>query len=140
MVDKADQGGLKLTARGDPRITRVGTWLRKTKIDEVPQLLNVLRGEMSLVGPRPEVPEYVAAYNSDQRRVLELRPGLTGPASLAFIDEGKILAGSSDKVNFYTTTLMVRKLELDLAYCEKVGFLEDMRLILLTLGRLFNLR
>jgi lipopolysaccharide/colanic/teichoic acid biosynthesis glycosyltransferase len=82
----------------------------------------------------------VAAYNSDQRRVLELRPGLTGPASLAFIDEGKILAGSSDKVNFYTTTLMVRKLELDLAYCEKVGFLEDMRLILLTLGRLFNLR
>jgi len=140
MVDKADQGGPKLTARGDPRITRVGTWLRKTKIDEVPQLLNVLRGEMSLAGPRPEVPEYVAAYNSDQRRVLELRPGLTGPASLAFIDEGKILAGSSDKVNFYATTLMVRKLELDLAYCEKVGFLEDMRLILLTLGRLFNLR
>ncbi len=139
MVDQADRNGLKLTASGDSRITPVGKWLRRTKMDEIPQLLNVLRGEMSLVGPRPEVPEYVAAYNNNQRRIFELKPGITGPASVAFVDEETLLAGQPDKHSFYLQTLMPRKLELDLAYCEKVSFIADIKLILGTLGRLFNL-
>lgn len=138
MVDKADQGGLKLTARGDPRITRVGTWLRKLKLDELPQLISVLRGEMSLVGPRPEVPEYVALYDSHQRRVLAFRPGVTGPASLAFVDEERLLAGHPHKEDLYVKTLMLRKLDIDLAYCQRVSLLEDLRLIILTLQRLLS--
>ena len=81
MIAGADKQGSKLTASGDRRITRVGNLLRKTKLDEIPQLLNVLRGEMSLVGPRPEVPEYVSTYTRTQREVLDVRPGLTGPCS-----------------------------------------------------------
>jgi lipopolysaccharide/colanic/teichoic acid biosynthesis glycosyltransferase len=138
MVDKADQSGLKLTARGDPRITKVGRWLRNLKIDELPQLLNVLRGEMSLVGPRPEVPEYVALYDSHQRKVLDFRPGVTGPASLAFVGEESLLAGHTGKEDFYVKTLMVRKLNLDLAYCQRVSLLEDFRLIILTLRSVWS--
>ena len=138
MVDKADQSGLKLTARGDPRITKVGRWLRNLKLDELPQLLNVLRGEMSLVGPRPEVPEYVALYDSHQRKVLDFRPGVTGPASLAFVGEESLLAGHTGKEDFYVKTLMVRKLNLDLAYCQRVSLLEDFRLIILTLRSVWS--
>jgi lipopolysaccharide/colanic/teichoic acid biosynthesis glycosyltransferase len=138
MVDKADEKGLKLTVSQDPRTTRVGTWLRRTKLDEIPQLINVLRGEMSFVGTRPEVPEYVAVYTDEQKRVLELKPGITGPASLAFIDEEKALAGHGDLEDFYVKTLMQRKLDLDLAYCNTVSFAGDVRLILLTLRGLLN--
>lgn len=138
MVDKAEQMGSKITASGDARMTRVGRWLRKTKIDEVPQLWNVVLGEMSLVGPRPEVPEYVALYDSYQRRVLAFRPGVTGPASLAFVDEERLLAGQTGKEDFYVKTLMPRKLDLDLAYCQRVSLLEDLRLIILTLQRLLS--
>jgi lipopolysaccharide/colanic/teichoic acid biosynthesis glycosyltransferase len=88
-------GGLPITGKGDSRVTSLGRVLRAIKIDELPQLINVLRGEMSIVGPRPEVPEYVAGYTADQRRVLRVRPGLTDPASVAFRDE-EILLGSVD--------------------------------------------
>jgi lipopolysaccharide/colanic/teichoic acid biosynthesis glycosyltransferase len=108
-------------------------------LDELPQLLNVLRGDMSLVGPRPEVPEYVAAYSPDQKMVLAERPGITGPASLAYIDEEKVLADRPDPQAYYVAVLMPRKLALDLAYCANVNFLTDVRLILATLKRMFGL-
>jgi lipopolysaccharide/colanic/teichoic acid biosynthesis glycosyltransferase len=136
MVQNADQKGLKLTASGDARITRVGRWLRKAKLDEIPQLLNVLRGEMSLVGPRPEVPEYVATYNPEQREVLKLKPGITGPASLTFIDEEKYLAGQPSKEDFYLNVVVARKVALDLSYCQTVTFWGDVRLIFGTIAAL----
>lgn len=138
MVDGADRKGAKLTVSGDKRITRVGKWLRKTKIDELPQLLNVLRGEMSLVGPRPEFPEYVSTYNREQRLVLELKPGITGRASLAFIQEEKILASRSETEHFYLTVVMPQKLDYDLLYCVNVSLKEDLKVILLTLGKLLT--
>ena len=137
MAHQAESHGPKLTASGDSRITTVGRWLRRAKIDELPQLLNVLRGEMSFVGPRPEVPDYVATYSSHQSQVLNTRPGLTGPASLAFIDEERILASYLNKEEFYMRTLMPLKLDLDLDYCRKTALLLDAKLILLTLARIF---
>lgn len=137
MVPGADKQGLKITASGDPRITKVGRLLRRSKMDELPQLFNVLRGEMSLVGPRPEVPEYTAKYSLDERKVLEVKPGITGPASLSHIDEEQLLAGRTDKEHFYVTTIMRRKLQIDLAYCNQVSFREDARNLLWTAGALF---
>ncbi len=138
MAHQPEKSGLKITAEGDCRITRVGKWLRKSKLDELPQLFNVLKGEMSLVGPRPEVPEYVVFYNAEQVRVLDVKPGITGPASLAYIDEEKVLAGHSDKEAFYIQRLMAQKLELDLSYCRRVSFVEDLKLIFGTVRRLFE--
>jgi lipopolysaccharide/colanic/teichoic acid biosynthesis glycosyltransferase len=137
MVPGADKQGLKITASGDPRITKVGRILRRSKMDELPQLFNVLRGEMSLVGPRPEVPEYTAKYSLDERKVLEVKPGITGPASLAHIDEEQLLAGRTDKEHFYVSTIMRRKLQIDLAYCRQVSFREDAKNLLWTAGALF---
>lgn len=136
MVDRPDRPGLRITASDDARITRVGRWLRKTKLDELPQLFNVLRGDMSLVGPRPEVPEYVAAYDAAQASVLQLRPGITGPASITFLDEEKVLAERQDKESFYLHSLLPQKLALDLRYVENVNFLNDTLLILATLAKL----
>lgn len=138
MVQHADRQGPKLTGSGDARITRVGKWLRKTKLDEIPQLLNVLRGEMSLVGPRPEVPEYVVTYSRQQRKLLEFKPGMTGPASLAFIEEERLLARHPDSESFYVGTILARKLELDLAYCQSASFVGDIKLLLCTILRLFD--
>lgn len=140
MVDGTEKNGSKLTASGDARITRVGKILRKTKLDEIPQLLNVFRGEMSLVGPRPEVPEYTDKYTFHERRVLEVRPGITGPASLAYIDEEQLLAAVADREKYYVDTIMKQKLQFDLAYCNNVCLLEDMRIIFRTGGSLVGLR
>jgi lipopolysaccharide/colanic/teichoic acid biosynthesis glycosyltransferase len=140
MIDGTDKQGSKLTAFGDARVTRVGKILRKTKLDEIPQLLNVVRGEMSLVGPRPEVPEYTEKYTPKERRVLEVRPGITGPASLAYIDEEQILAAAADREKFYVNTIMRRKLRFDLAYCRNVCLLGDARIIIRTGGSLVGLR
>ncbi len=140
MIHGTDKNGSKLTASGDARITKIGKILRKTKLDEIPQLLNVVRGEMSLVGPRPEVPEYTEKYTSKERRVLEVRPGITGPASLAYIDEEQILAAAADREKFYVNTIMRRKLRFDLAYCRNVCLLGDARIIIRTGGSLVGLR
>lgn len=136
MRANADKQGSRLTASGDARITKVGRLLRKAKLDEIPQLLNVLRGEMSLVGPRPEVPEYAAHYTREERTVLEVKPGITGSASVAYIDEERLLAGQPDKENFYVRTVMRQKLLVDLAYCRTVSFFEDLRIMFLTFGAL----
>ena len=140
MFDSTDKNGSKLTAFGDARITKVGKILRMTKLDEIPQLVNVVRGEMSLVGPRPEVPEYTEKYTLKERKVLEVRPGITGPASLAYIDEEQILAAAADRERFYVNTIMRRKLRFDLAYCRNVCLLGDARIIIRTGGSLVGLR
>jgi lipopolysaccharide/colanic/teichoic acid biosynthesis glycosyltransferase len=126
-----------LTAAGDPRINSVGRWLRKTKADEFPQLINVLLGEMSLVGPRPEVPKYTAAYSEMQRQVLLVKPGITSPAANNYVNEEELLADQLDKDTFYLKTLLPAKLESDLAYCEDVRFAEDMKIIFVTFWNVF---
>jgi len=131
-------GGPLITSRGDSRITRVGRWLRKTKVDELPQLLNVLRGDMSLVGPRPEVSTYTTLYNGEQKRVFKVRPGITGQAAVVYANEEALLSQQQDRERFYVETLMPAKLELDLAYCRSISFRNDLKLICRTFGRLLD--
>jgi lipopolysaccharide/colanic/teichoic acid biosynthesis glycosyltransferase len=138
MWRNADRLGPAVTAADDPRITSIGRWLRATKVDELPQLLNVLRGEMSLVGPRPEAPEYVAHYDDRQRRVLSVRPGITGPTQLAYRHEEQLLRHSG-VVDVYLRELMPRKLEMDLLYVERRNLWLDVRLLVSTLCRLLPL-
>jgi len=126
--------GTLLTAAGDPRVTPLGHLLRKTKLDELPQLWNVLRGDMSLVGPRPEVPVYTALYNPRQKQVLAAKPGITGPSIV--LGEEELLAAHADKDDFYLSTILPAKLEIDFAYCQKVEFLSDLKLLFLTFSRL----
>ncbi|MBK9149398.1 MAG: sugar transferase [Flavobacteriales bacterium] len=122
----------------DPRITRIGYVLRKTKLDELPQLLNIVAGEMSVVGPRPEVPRYVALYSEEQRQVLSFRPGLTSLASIAYIDENEVLGRASDPERVYLDEVMPAKLALDLRYVRERSMRLDLRIIARTALRLFN--
>lgn len=140
MVVNAERLGAQLTVGNDARITRVGRLLRRTKLDELPQLLNVLRGEMSLVGPRPEVPRYVAMYTAEQRRVLALLPGITDPASAEFVDESSLLAGVDDPERYYVEELMPRKLRINLEYADRATLRNDLATILSTLGVLARRR
>ena len=132
MVVGADKSGPGITKAEDRRITPIGHFLRKTKLDELPQLINVLRGEMSLVGPRPEDPRYVACYTPDQRRVLCVRPGITGAASLRYRDEAELLTGP-DWEKTYIESIMPQKLAIELAYLQQRNPLTDLELIVLTL-------
>jgi lipopolysaccharide/colanic/teichoic acid biosynthesis glycosyltransferase len=118
-----------VSASGDPRVTRVGRFLRHSYLDELPQLFNVLRGDMSLVGPRPETPEFVALFTPDERRVLTVQPGLAGPSTLAFMDEDELLAAADDPVAFYTTTLLHDRVQADLTYLERSSIGYDIRLL-----------
>ena len=138
MIDDTVCPGNLTTAGDDLRVTRLGRWLRKTKIDELPQLINVLLGEMSLVGPRPEVPEYTKNYGEKYRRVLLAKPGITGPAANAYVREEEILAGRADRENFYAAEILPRKLELDLIYCEDIRFFDDVKLIFHTFRKIFE--
>jgi lipopolysaccharide/colanic/teichoic acid biosynthesis glycosyltransferase len=122
----------------DPRITGVGHFLRRTKMDELPQLLNVLKGDMSLVGPRPEVPKYVALYTPEQRRVLDVRPGITSLASILYINENAILGRSSNPERTYVEEVMPAKLALDLQYVRERNLLLDLRILFRTLGRMIS--
>jgi len=135
MTNPSGKHGPKLTVSGDPRITRVGRWLRAAKLDELPQLYNVLHGEMSLVGPRPEVPEYVANYTSRQKQILNFKPGITGPASIDCIREEALLSAVEDPEMFYRQHLLPRKLELDLHYCNRADLVSDLQLLAMTLLR-----
>lgn len=134
MVQGAERLGRAITVGEDPRITRVGRWLRRTKVDEFPQLINVLIGEMSLVGPRPEVSRYVALYTEEQRRVLALRPGITDPASLKYHDEATLLAAQSDPDAFYVAQVMPDKIRVNLLYADQATLGSDLALIFRTLG------
>lgn len=138
MVTNAEQLGKPLTVGRDPRITPAGRQLRKFKLDELPQLLNVLMGEMSLVGPRPEVPQYVALYTPEQRRVLELTPGITDPASIKYRNESELLGQAKDPERMYVEGIMPEKIRLNLEYAEQATVLSDFTIILRTLMGLFR--
>lgn len=128
MAVGADRRGPPITHRDDPRITRVGAFLRRTKLDELPQLWNVLKGEMSLVGPRPETPSYVALYTPEQRQVLAVRPGMTGLPQLSYRDEEKHLSPDSWEQD-YVNILMPQKLALDLEYVRRRSFALDVQIL-----------
>jgi lipopolysaccharide/colanic/teichoic acid biosynthesis glycosyltransferase len=127
-------GGQLLTVAGDRRITRVGHFLRRTKLDELPQLWNVLKGEMSLVGPRPEVRKYVDRYTRHQRRVLDLMPGITDLASLTYADEEGLLSGFTDPELAYVEQIMPEKIRLNLVYAARANVLSDLALVLRTIA------
>jgi len=133
MVVNADRLGPGVTQDGDPRITRVGRLLRKTKLDELPQLWNVFRGDMSFVGPRPELPRYVERYTEAQREILRLKPGITDLATLQFRNEEALLRKAPDVERFYLEHCVPRKIELNLIYARKAGVLADTWIILQTL-------
>ena len=133
---RAGSSGRQITVGADSRITPIGAFLRRHKLDELPQLLNVLRGDMSLVGPRPEVPAYVSRYSPAQRRVLAYAPGVTDPASLAYRDEASLLASVPDPERYYVEVVMPEKIRLNLEYAEKATLLSDIRIIARTVGAL----
>jgi len=134
MVKDAEKKGAKITVSGDARITRCGRILRKYKLDELPQLINVLKGEMSLVGPRPEVPEYVEHYPEKIKKiVLSVPPGITDYASLEFRNENDLLKGASDPQAFYINEILPKKLEYYVRYVENRSIIEDFSLIIRTI-------
>ncbi len=137
MVPRAEALGRQITAAGDSRVTKVGKLLRASKLDEIPQLINVLRGEMSLVGPRPEVPRYVALYTEHQRRVLNVTPGITDWASITYRHESELLAQAPDPEAMYVQEIMPHKIALNLAYLAKRrGVASDVAVVLRTLRAL----
>ena len=139
-VDAAERGPA-LTVGADPRITRVGRLLRTRRLDELPQLIDVLKGDMSLVGPRPELPRYVERYPEALRtRVLAVRPGLTDPASIAFLDEAEHLARAADPEREYVEVLLPAKLQAAADYAERASLGSDLRILLGTLRRLLGPR
>ncbi len=124
----------QFTVAGDPRITRVGAWIRRTKLDELAQLIDVLRGTMSLVGPRPEVPRYVALYPDEVRaKILSVRPGITDPASIAYRDEAALLSRAADPEREYVDVIMPAKLRIADRYVDRMSMATDLGLIAATL-------
>jgi lipopolysaccharide/colanic/teichoic acid biosynthesis glycosyltransferase len=138
MKKNADKAGLLTVGGRDPRITTIGYYLRKYKLDELPQLLNVLFGSMSLVGPRPEVRKYVEMYTAEQKKVLTVRPGITDYASLVYFEENDLLAASSDPEKTYIEEVMPVKLEMNQEYISKMGFGTDLEIIFKTLKRIIS--
>lgn len=136
MCDDAEQKGLGITSSDDPRITRLGHFLRKTKLDELPQLFNVVTGTIALVGPRPEILYYVAQKKSDYDWILKIRPGITDEATIAFRHEQDILARYSDKERAYVDVILPQKVVLYRQYMERITFMRDIKIIFLTLFRI----
>lgn len=122
----------------DPRITRIGYWLRRFKLDELPQLFNVLKGDMSLVGPRPELKKFVDLYTPEQRRVITVKPGITDYASIVFRNENELLEGKPDPVDYYVREIMPVKLKLNLRYIERMSFWLDVRILIRTVLSIFS--
>ena len=136
MASGSDKKGLITVGNNDSRITKPGAFLRKYKLDELPQLINVLIGDMSLVGPRPEVRKYVSLYTEKQLNVLSVKPGITDIASIKFSNENELLKGQDEPEKFYIETIMPEKLELNLEYINKMSFFYDLRLILMTIQKI----
>ena len=128
----------QITVGKDSRITKVGDFLRKYKLDEIPQLINVLIGDMSLVGPRPEVPKYVALYTQEQREILKVRAGITDYASIEFSNENDILANEVDPEKAYIEKIMPRKIELNKKYLSEISVMTDIKIILLTIKKILK--
>lgn len=133
MANNSDKKGLLTIGGRDSRVTKIGYYLRKYKLDELPQLLNVFIGDMSLVGPRPEVRKYVNLYNDMQKKVLHVKPGITDLASIEFFDENEMLGKSLNPEQTYITEVMPKKLELNLLYIDQRGFIMDLKIICNTL-------
>ncbi|MGR5372463.1 sugar transferase [Photobacterium damselae] len=137
MIPDAEKKGLKVTVGIDPRITKSGHFLRKTKLDELPQLLNVFLGQMSIVGPRPEVPEFMNEYSTNIRsKILSVRPGITDLASIEFTNEAEILAGSLEPKRKYIDDIMPIKAKYYLDYVDNHNFFNDIKIIILTLKKI----
>ena len=128
----------QITVGKDGRITKLGSFLRKYKLDEIPQLINVLIGDMSLVGPRPEVPKYVALYTDEQKEILKVRAGITDYASIEFSDENDLLASEEDPEKAYIEKVMSRKIELNKKYLSEISILTDIKIILLTIKKILK--
>lgn len=139
MVDQASSKGRLMTVGDDPRITKVGKVLRKLKIDEIPQLINVLKGDMSFVGPRPLVPYHISLYTEAQKQILCVKPGITDLASISFRKESELLANSSDPDKTYLEEIIPRKVELNMVYIRNISLWNDLRLIFRTVFSLFKL-
>lgn len=137
MVDGADQL-LPITVYGDGRITRVGRVLRRFELDELPTLMNVLKGEMSIVGPRPELPKYLPYYSEEQQRVFSVRPGMTDLGTLRFRDETRLLAQADDPEKVYVERILPEKLKLNLEYLDRQSFWYDLAIILRTFALIIN--
>jgi lipopolysaccharide/colanic/teichoic acid biosynthesis glycosyltransferase len=138
MRTDSDKKGLLTVGGRDPRITRIGYFIRKYKIDELPQLLNVLKGDMSLVGPRPEVRRYVDMYSAEQRKVLSVRPGVTDYASIEYSKENELLGRAADPEKTYIEEIMPAKLQLNLKYIADKGLITDIKIILRTLKKIVS--
>ena len=138
MKTGSSKKGLITIGKKDPRVTIPGYGLRKYKIDEIPQLINVLLGDMSLVGPRPEVRKYVEKYTPEQSKVLQVKPGITSLASIEYLNENEILGKSEDPENTYLQEVMPRKLELNLEYVKKANFRIDLYIIFKTIKRILQ--
>jgi lipopolysaccharide/colanic/teichoic acid biosynthesis glycosyltransferase len=133
MVAERAWRGPNVSAHQDPRVTRIGSLLRRSFVDEAPQLINVLKGDMSLVGPRPETPEYALLLTPEERRILSVRPGMAGPSTLAYSrDEPAILARHEDPDSYYRNHLLHDRVAVDLAYLERPTVVEDIRILALT--------
>lgn len=128
----------QITIGEDSRITKVGSFLRRYKLDEIPQLINVLIGDMSLVGPRPEVPKYVALYTDEQKEILKVRAGITDYASIEFSDENDLLASEEDPEKAYIEKIMPKKIELNKKYISEISILTDIKIILLTIKKILK--
>ena len=140
MVPNADKVGSSSTPDDDQRMTRIGSWMRRYKLDELPQLWNVLVGDMSLVGPRPQVAWAVQNYSPEERLVLSVRPGITDPASLRFANEGEILRGHADPDRAYFELIHPEKMRLSIDYVRNRTFLGDLRIILATFGAALKIK
>jgi len=138
MAQDAEKSGLLTVGNQDIRITKVGKFIRQYKLDELPQLINVLIGDMNLVGPRPEVRKYVNLYNKEQKRVLDVRPGITDYASIEYRNENEILAQSNDAEKTYIEVVMPHKLELNRKYTDNPSLAHDIKLIFKTLSIIFK--
>lgn len=128
----------QITVGKDGRITKIGSFLRKYKLDEIPQLINVLIGDMSLVGPRPEVPKYVALYTEEQEEILKVRAGITDYASIEFSNENDLLASEEDPEKAYIEKVMPKKIELNKKYLSEISVLTDIKIILLTIKKILK--
>lgn len=138
MKPGSDALGQITVGNSDSRITGIGKVLRKFKLDEIPQLINVIKGEMSIVGPRPEVPKYVNLYSDEQLKVLTVRPGLTDLASIEYINENEILGKSDSPEKEYIEVILPKKLGLNLEYINNQSFLGDLKLIFRTFGKILK--
>lgn len=138
MVDDADQIGPGVSSEDDKRITSIGNFLRKYKLDELPQFFNVLYGEMSLIGPRPELPKYVEFYKDDYSKILTLKPGITDYASINFRNEAALLNGKAESESYYLTKILPDKIYLYKKYLQEVSLITDLKILFSTFKAIFK--